>query len=582
MKRTLACLLALVVALSLGPQPQGAASQSLAPRASVPELGVPAKDGVVVSSSDLASDIGAAVLARGGTAVDAAVATAFAMAVTYPTAGNIGGGGFMIVRTEEGSATTFDYREKAPGKSTPNMYLDAKGEINRSLTAAGYLAPGVPGTVRGMALAHRRFGKLLWKDVVMPAANLARGGFPVSASLANGLNREVAGPMKAFKGSVSAYAKPDGTPWKAGDRIVLADLAKTLTAIATDGPDAFYTGWIADLIDKDMAANGGLITKADLAAYEAKERPAVRGTFLGYNIISMPPPSSGGVALIEMLNMLEALEIQKVPRLSVEAIHLTTEARRRAFLDRARFLGDPDFVEVPVANLLSKPHAREQIASINRTRASSSVELGKDIVTVPGYESDETTHFSVVDRNGMAVSNTYTLEGGYGSHLVVPGTGFLLNNEMGDFNKKPGTTNLTGDIGTPANLIAPGKRMLSSMTPVIVARNGKLVLVTGSPGGRTIINTSLDVVLGVTAWGLTGREAVDAPRMHHQWLPDRLSIEANGVSAETLQALIALGHDARMGGTQGSAQTIWVQPNTGSIFGVADMRSPDAKASRRE
>jgi gamma-glutamyltranspeptidase/glutathione hydrolase len=359
----------------------------------------------------------------------------------------------------------------------------------------------------------------------------------------------------------------------------LADLAKTLTSIATDGPDAFYTGWVADLIDADMAANGGLITKADLASYRAKERPAVRGTFLGYEIISMPPPSSGGVALIEMLNMLEALEIQKLARLSVGAIHLTTEARRRAFLDRARFLGDPDFVDVPVATLISKPHAAAQIASINRTRASSSTELGKDIVTMPGEESDETTHFSVVDRNGMAVSNTYTLEGGYGSHLVIPGTGFILNNEMGDFNKKPGTTTVTGDIGTLANLIAPGKRMLSSMTPVIVARSGKLVLVTGSPGGRTIINTSLDVVLGVTAWGLTGAEAVAAPRMHHQWLPDRLSIEADGVSAEVADALRMLGHDVRVGGRQGSAQTIWVHPNTGVPYGVIDARSPDAKAS---
>lgn len=549
--------------------------------AQAPDLGVAAKDGVVVSSSDFASDIGAAILARGGTAVDAAVATAFAMAVTYPFAGNIGGGGFMIVRTADGAATTFDYREKAPGKSTPAMYLDAKGEINRSLTSAGYLAPGVPGTVRGMAQAHRRFGKLPWKEVVMPAATLARDGFVMSASLANSLNREVTGSMKPFAASVAAYGKADGTPWKAGDRIVLGDLAKSLTAIATEGPDVFYKGWIADLIDKDMAANGGLITKADLAAYEAKERKALRGTFLGYDIISMPPPSSGGVALIEMLNMLEQLEIQKMPRLSTEAVHVTTEVRRRAFLDRARFLGDPDFVEIPVSTLISKPHAREQIASINRSRASSSAELGKDIVTTEPYESEETTHFSVVDRTGMAVSNTYTLEGGYGSHVVIPGTGFLLNNEMGDFNKKPGTTNTTGDIGTPANLIAPGKRMLSSMTPVIVARAGKLVLVTGSPGGRTIINTSLDVVLGVTAWGLTGREAVDAPRMHHQWMPDRLSIEEDGIPAATLQFLTTMGHEVRMSGRQGDAQSIWVHPNTGMIYGVVDKRSPTAKASKR-
>ena len=574
MKHTI-CLLALVGALVPGPQTQ------TPPASQPPDLGLAAKDGVVVSSSDFASDIGAAILARGGTAVDAAVATAFAMAVTYPFAGNIGGGGFMIVRTADGAATTFDYREKAPGKSTPTMYLDAKGEINRSLTSAGYLAPGVPGTVRGMAQAHRRFGKLPWKDVVMPAATLAREGFVISASLASSLNRELAERMKPFAASVAAYGKADGTPWKAGERLVLGDLAKSLTSIATDGPDAFYKGWIADLIDKEMAANGGLITKADLAGYEAKERKALRGTFLGYDIISMPPPSSGGVALIEILNMLEQMEIHKIPRLSTEAIHLTTEARRRGYLDRARFLGDPDFVDVPVTTLISKPHAREQIASIKRSRASSSVELGKDIVTTVPYESDETTHFSVVDRNSMAVSNTYTLEGGYGSHVVIAGTGFLLNNEMGDFNKKPGTTNAAGDIGTPANVIAPGKRMLSSMTPVIVARAGKLVLVTGSPGGRTIINTSLDVVLGVTAWGLTGREAVDAPRMHHQWLPDRLSIEENGIPETTLQMLTTMGHDVRMSGRQGDAQTIWVHPNTGMIYGVVDKRSPTAKASKR-
>jgi len=568
--RTLAAV-ALVVAFSW----PGTSVSTQAP----PDLGVFSKDGVVVTASDIASDIGAAILARGGTAVDAAVATAFAMAVTYPTAGNIGGGGFMIVRLPDGTATTFDFREKAPSKSTPTMYLDGQGTINRGLTAAGYLAPGVPGTVRGLAMAHARFGKLPWRDLVMPSADLAKNGFRVSASLANGLNREVAGPMKAFPGSVAAYGRRDGKPWTAGDTIVLGELAKTLTAIATDGPDAFYTGWIADTIEKAMAANGGLITKADLAAYQAKERQPVRGTFLGHEIISMPPPSSGGVALISMLNMLEALEVQKLPRQSAEAIHLITEARRRGFLDRARFLGDPDFVEVPVARLISKPYAKELTATIDKANASSSTELGKDIVTLPGEESDETTHFSVADRSGMAVALTYTLEGGYGSHLVIPGTGFLLNNEMGDFNKKPGTTNLTGDIGTPANLIAPGKRMLSSMTPVIVSRSGRLVLVTGSPGGRTIINTSLDVVLGVTAWGLNGREAVDAPRMHHQWLPDRLTIEANGVSAEVLAALNALGHDARMSGTQGSAQSIWVHPNTGALYGVVDKRSPDAKAS---
>jgi gamma-glutamyltranspeptidase/glutathione hydrolase len=293
----------------------------------------------------------------------------------------------------------------------------------------------------------------------------------------------------------------------------------------------------------------------------------------------MPPPSSGGVALIEMLNILEAAGIHRMPRGSPQAIHHIAEAMRRAYLDRARHLGDPDFVDVPVARLIARPHARQLARSIDPARASSSVELGRDIVSEQGDEPEETTHFSVVDRNGLAVANTYTLEGGFGSHLVIEGTGILLNNEMGDFNKKPGTTNLTGDIGTDANLIAPGKRMLSSMTPTIVARDGKLALVTGSPGGRTIINTVLSIVLHVAAWDLEGRRAVDAPRMHHQWLPDRLTIEGNGVSDETLAALEAMGHTVRVQGTQGSAQTIWMHPQTGAAFGVVDRRDSTAKAS---
>ena len=548
------------------------------------DLGVASKTGLVVSSSDIASDLGAAVLARGGNAVDAAVATAFAMAVTHPTAGNIGGGGFMIVRLPNGAAAAFDYRETAPGKATPTMYVGADGNINRALTSAGYLAPGVPGTVRGMALAHKKFGKLPWRDVVSPAAELAAQGFVMAASLASGLNRELredGGPMRKFPASMAAYSKPGGAAWAAGDRIVLPDLAKSLKAIATDGPDAFYTGWIADRIAEDMAANGGIISKADLAAYQAKERTPVKGTFLGYEIVSMPPPSSGGTALIEMLNMLEALQIQKKARGSAEAVHLVTEVMRRAYLDRARFLGDPDFVDVPVNKLIAKPHARDLIKTIDPKKASSSVELGKDIVTPPVIsESDETTHFSVIDKDGMAVTNTYTLEGGYGSHVVIKGTGILLNNEMGDFNKKPGTTNLTGDIGTPANIIAPGKRMLSSMTPSMVVRNGRVVLITGSPGGRTIINTVLNIVLNVTAWEMSGREAIDAPRSHHQWLPDSLTIEENGVAPEVLEKLKALGHDVTMRGRQGSAQSIWVHPLTGTAFGVADKRDSTAKASK--
>jgi gamma-glutamyltranspeptidase/glutathione hydrolase len=548
--------------------------------ATTPDLGVPGPDGLVVCTSAPACDAGASVLGRGGNAVDAAVATAFALAVTHPSAGNIGGGGFMIVRTPDGKSTAFDYRERAPLKSTRTMYLGADGEIVGDLTDTGYLAPGVPGTVRGLELAHKRFGKLPWKAVVMPAVALADNGFEMSAGLARDLNAQVAGRMRPFPASVAAYGKPGGGEWAAGDRLVLADLGKTLRAIADGGASAFYKGWIADRIAEDMQANGGLITKEDLAAYTAKVRTPVKGSYRGYEIVTMPPPSSGGVALIEMLNMLEPYELKMKGLLTAPALHLEIEAMRRAYLDRARYLGDPDFVDVPVEKLTSKDHARSVASTIDPTKASSSVELGRDIVTMTAaQEPDETTHFSVMDRGGMAVSSTYTLEGGFGSHVVVKGAGFLLNNEMGDFNKKPGETNARGDIGTDANVIAPGKRMLSSMTPTIVTKNGKVVLVTGSPGGRTIINTVFTIVFGVTEYGLTGREAVDLPRMHHQWLPDSATIEdRDTVSQEVLAKLRAMGHTIRTGVTQGDAESIWISAD-GTPYGVNDTRSPVSKAS---
>ena len=544
------------------------------------EAGVPSSTGLVVAQDGIAADIGAAILRRGGNAVDAAVATAFALAVTHPTAGNIGGGGFMVIRTAQGEATTIDYREVAPLASTPTMYLDSAGNIDRALTAAGYLAPGVPGTVRGLELAHKKFGKLPWRDLVLPAAELAEQGIVLNATLASSLNGALR-TMARYPASVAAYGKPGGGAWVAGDRLVLRDLGRALRAIGTDGPNVFYTGWIADSLAADMQRHGGIITKADLAAYTAKERRPIRGTFRGYDVISMPPPSSGGVALVQMLNILEAANITAHAPLSPAALHLRTEARRLAYLDRARHLGDPDFVSIPVSRLTEKAYATKLARTIDPQRAASSVELGRDIVTVPSEpDHEETTHFSVLDAQGMAVSNTYTLEGGYGSRVVVRGAGFLLNNEMGDFNKKAGVTNRIGDIGTPANMIAPSKRMLSSMTPVIVTRDGKVVLVTGSPGGRTIINTVFDVVLNVTAFGMNGRQAVDAPRLHHQWLPDQLSLEANAVPEETLAALRAMGHEVRALGRQGDAQTIYVDPRTGIAYGVNDQRSAFSKAAK--
>jgi gamma-glutamyltranspeptidase/glutathione hydrolase len=539
------------------------------------------KRGIVISSSSIASDVGASILRRGGNAVDAAVATAFALAVTYPGAGNIGGGGFMIVRLKNGSATTIDYRERAPFGSTQKMYLDASEKINRSLTATGYLAPGVPGTVRGLALAHKKYGKLAWREVVMPAAQLATNGFALDSALALSLTREAGQAMKPYPASVAAYGKADRSEWHAGDTIRLADLGRTLTAIATRGPDAFYTGWIADSIAADMQRNGGLITNKDLAAYRAKERAPIRGRYRGYDIITMPPPSSGGVAMVEMLNILSHFDLRTEGRWSPETLHLLIESMRRAYVDRARYLGDPDFVKMPVARLTSAQYAASLASRIDRMKASSSVELGKDVVTPTSVatESDETTQFSIVDKDGNAVSNTFTLEGGYGSHVVVRGAGFLLNNEMGDFNKKPGETNVQGDIGTPANLIAPGKRMLSSMTPTIVARNGKLFMVTGSPGGRTIINTVMEVVLNATGFDMNAREAVDAARLHHQWLPDVALFERDAIPDSTLARLRAMGHTAEQRGRQGDAHTIIFDAKSATAYGANDRRSSDSKAA---
>jgi gamma-glutamyltranspeptidase/glutathione hydrolase len=549
---------------------------------------VESRNGLVVSVSAPASDIGAGILAKGGNAVDAAVATAFALAVTHPSAGNIGGGGFMIIRLPNGTATTIDYRERAPGRSTPTMYVGADGKIDRSLTAQGWLASGVPGTVRGLELAHKKFGKLPWADVVKPAADLATNGWALSPALARSLNSQLRpdsagrpGKMRRFPTSVAAYGKPGGGDWAEGDRIQLTDLGRALGDIAAKGPDAFYTGWIADSIEVQMVRNGGIISKADLRDYKAVQRAPVKGKFLGNEIISMGPPSSGGIVMIETLNLMERMGVANLAPGSAEYLHRRIEAARRAYLDRARFLGDPDFVKVPVARLTAAAYADSLARTISPSQAASSVELGADIVS-PAQESEETTHFSVVDAQGMAVSNTYTLEAGFGSGVVVGGTGIILNNEMGDFNKKPGETNTTGDIGTPANLIAPGKRMLSSMAPAIVTRDGKLLLVTGSPGGRTIPNTVLDVILGVTLFKRDVRSAVDAPRIHHQWLPDTTSIEANGVTPEVLAALRAMGHRATIsrGANQGDAHSIFYDAATKTAWGANDKRSPDSKASK--
>lgn len=550
-----------------------------APRtATTPADEVVSTRGVVVSAHHLASDAGAVVLAGGGNAVDAAVATAFTLAVTHPSAGNIGGGGFMVIRLTDGTATTIDYREQAPGASTATMYLHKDGSLNHAATDSGWRSPGVPGTVRGLAMAHAKFGKLPWADLVRPAAELAERGFVLSGALAGELNDQVAGVFAPFPSSVSTYGNPAGGRWSRGDTLRLPQLARALHAIAADGPSAFYTGWIADSIAAQMRAHRGLITKADLAAYAAVERAPVRGTFLGNEIIGMGPPSSGGTVIVEVLSQLEALGIEGMSRTSTRYLHLRIEAARRAYLDRARWMGDADFVAIPLDRLLSKAYANQLAASVDRARASRSIDLGADLVTDRG-ESKETTHFSVVDAEGNAVSNTYTLESSYGSGVVV--AGFLLNNEMGDFNKKPGYTNTAWAIGTPANEIKPGKRMLSSMSPVIVTRDGALRLVTGSPGGRTIPNTVLDVILGVTAFNEGIRSAVDAPRVHHQWMPDTAYFEAWVATPAVLDSLRAMGHAVKVGSprSQGDAHSILFDAATKTARAANDHRSPDSKAS---
>ncbi|MBL0169767.1 MAG: gamma-glutamyltransferase [Gemmatimonadaceae bacterium] len=531
-----------------------------------------APNGMVVSASAIASEAGAQVLANGGNAVDAAVATGFALAVTYPTAGNIGGGGFMVIRMPDGKSTTIDFREKAPLAATPEMFTDSSGAYSATKHHRSHLAVGVPGTVAGFALAHKKYGAASWKQLVDPAAKLAGDGFLVPTGLAASLSGAVT-RLKEYPATVAAYSK-NGTAYAAGERMKLPDLAKTLSRIRDRGRDGFYKGETARLIAEEMKRGGGIITEKDLAGYEAKERAAVKGSFKGYEVISMPPPSSGGIAMIEMLNILEGYDLKAAGHNSPRYIHLLTESMRRAFLDRARYVGDPDFVKVPVEKLTSKDYANELRKTIQMDKASSS----QPAQIADGYESLETTHFSVVDKSGMAVSVTYTLEAGYGLGAVVAGAGFLLNNEMGDFNGKPGLTDSTGLVGTAPNIARPSKRMLSSMTPAILAKDGQVVAVIGSPGGRTIINTVLQVALNIMAFDMPIQAAVNAARIHHQWLPNRLTIERDGVPASTVSALEKMGHKVQFGGQQGTAHSIMIDPRTGHRVGAPDPRDRDAGA----
>jgi gamma-glutamyltranspeptidase/glutathione hydrolase len=539
------------------------------PPPAAPAADKPAKErhGMVVAVSPLGADLGRDILQQGGDAVDAAVAVAFAEAVAYPAAGNLGGGGFMLVYPGgKAEPVVIDYREVAPAAATKTMFT-------KDDTWYSHKAVGVPGTVAGLALAHSRFGKLPWKDVVAPAVKLADDGFEIDAALASSLNG-VLSDAKADSELRRVYGKDGGGEWKAGDRLVQKDLAKTLKRVAADGSDGFYKGPTAELIAAEMKAGGGLITADDLAAYKAKARAPIHGTYRGYDVYGPPPPSSGGICLVEMLNVLENFDLRKQGRWSPETLHVMGETMRRAYCDRARYLGDADFVKVP-EKLTSKDYAKKLAEGIDLKKATPSADLAPDLKLAA--EGDSTTHISVIDGDGMAVANTYTLERSYGSRIVVKGAGFLLNNEMGDFNWFPGETTAKGQIGTEPNQIAPGKRMLSSQTPTILARDGKVVLVTGSPGSRTIINTVLCVVVNVIDFDMTPREAVDAPRLHHQWFPDELRFEGTSEYADSVAKLKAMGH-AVVGSRQGDAHTIWVDPKTGAYVGAEDRRI-DGKAA---
>ncbi|MBL0210447.1 MAG: gamma-glutamyltransferase [Holophagaceae bacterium] len=519
--------------------------------------GVPVQTpkGMVVCQNRLAAEIGAKVLQDGGSAVDAAVATAFALAVVHPIAGNIGGGGFLVARDGNGKAMSYDFREMAPKGASPKMFLEDGGYSDK-LHHESHLSVGVPGTVAGLHLAWKERGKLPWSRLVAPAIRLADEGFPVSETLSASLKKFLPEFLN-YPATVAAFTK-NGSPFEAGDLLRQPDLARSLRRISAQGPAGFYRGETARLLLAEIKRGGGIIKASDLRAYRAKRRRPAQGRYRGFDIIAMPPPSSGGIALIEMLNVLEGYDLGGMGAGSPETAHLVAESMRRAFRDRALYLGDPDFnTAIPVGRLLSKSYAAELRKGIAPDRATASSLMGFQ-PNEYNREHEQTTHISVVDASRNAVGLTYTLEDNYGSKILVPGAGFLLNNEMGDFNAQPGLTDATGKIGTQPNLARPLQRPLSSMCPAILARDGKLSMVTGSPGGRTIISTVLESVLNVVDFGMDAQAAVDAPRFHHQWLPDRIQIEPEAVYQKGfLEALKAKGHVLSLReGRQGAAQVI--------------------------
>ena len=534
-----------------------------------------ASNGMVVCQNAVASRIGVETLENGGNAVDAAIATAFALAVVHPSAGNIGGGGFLVFLSSEGDVTTYDFREKAPKLSSSEMWV-ANGKYDADRHHNSYLSVGVPGTVAGLHLAWVENGSLSWSELVRPAIKLAEKGVIVTHSLADSLALTLP-RMQPYPGSMAQFTK-NGKPFSPGDTLIQTDLARSLRDIANDGPAGFYEGRIASLLHSDMKENGGILTQADLREYSAIVRPPVRSTYRGFEIISMGLPSSGGICLVEMLNVLEGYDIRELGFGSAATFHLYAESMRLAFRDRAQFLGDSDFVPtIPTSRLTSKEYAIALQSRINEDRASSSILPSPS--TQIGRESEETTHISVVDSDRNAVSLTYTLEQAYGSGIVSPGTGFLLNNEMGDFNPMRGLTTKDGSIGTTPNLVAPEKRMLSSMTPTIVRKGESLFGVFGSPGGRTIINTVLQLIVNAVDFDMNAQEAVDAARIHHQWWPDRIVYERLIVSPDTISILERMGHETIARTRQGAAEIILINEETGRLEAGSDGRVSDGGAA---
>lgn len=528
-----------------------------------------APNGMVASQEAQATRIGVDVLRRGGNAVDAAVAVGFALAVTLPRAGNLGGGGFMLVHLAARNETVaIDYRETAPAAATPTMFLGPDGEPDPKLSRESGLGAGVPGTVAGLAEAHRRYGsgRMSLAELIAPAIRLAREGIAVEADLADSLP-VIAPRLARFPSSARIFLRPDGTPLRPGDRLVQEDLARTLEAIAQQGPAGFYEGATASRIVAALAAHGGIMTPEDLRTYRPVIREVVRGRYRGYEVASMPPPSSGGVHLIQLLNLLEPLALGQRGHNSAETIHLMVEAMKLAYADRAQFLGDPDSVRIPVRGLTSRAYADILRALIDPARARPSADIRAG--DPAPHEGEQTTHFSVVDREGNAVANTYTLNFSYGLGLVAEGTGVLLNNEMDDFAARAGATNAFGLVQGAANLPGPGKRPLSSMTPTILFRDGKVAMVTGSPGGSRIITITLQTILNVIDHGMNIAQAVIAPRVHHQWLPDAIDVE-EGLSVDTLALLAARGHRIVPRGTFGNVNAIVAVP--GGWAGAADTR----------